>query len=297
MASDATTERAVARRGERSGAGAPRPLLVLGAVESELTALRRSFRSVEKREDDDTVAERGWLGGRETILVVTGPGRLDAVAGAAWGLDWGGGARAVVSAGFCSGLRADLAYGDVFVPDAVDEEADAVERQSGRRPPPPPPLRPDPVLARLATREAERLGARVRTGTLVTVAAALRHAEAKRTLAALTGAAAADGETAAYGPAVRGWSAPLVVVRVVLDGPGETPASPEELGYYDEGRSGRRRRKRRRRGRGDDGVVGRAVRYAVSAARDLLGLPAAASRVPGAAELLAQVVLRLATVL
>jgi len=250
------------------------PLLILGGSELELTGVRTMFRSREHFQSGDTFANRGVIAGRDIILMRSGPGRVNAVSAAAWGLTMEERVAAVLAVGFCSALgRTDLAYGDVLIPDCIEVERDAADRHAGRMAPAP--LRPDARLAALAIRHASDLGLNSWTGSLITLDAPLATLDHKRSLAASTGARAADTETAGYGPAISSWKVPFVAIRVVLDGNNELPMGAGLLNPEKRG------------------VLGQAIFEVVSHAKDLLGITDPARRGAGAAHVLAELVARM----
>ncbi|MCX7803940.1 MAG: hypothetical protein N3A38_02005 [Planctomycetota bacterium] len=124
------------------------------------------------------------------------------------------GPSAIVSVGFCGGIKGNLRPGDVLIPRRIISPDGSWECW-GRL-----------TEAAIAVAEAvetpgRKRGFRIFSGPLYCSPAIVRTAAEKRALAGVSGADAVDMESAGVAAFCAGAGIPAAAVKVVLDGPGE----------------------------------------------------------------------------
>ncbi|MGC8761073.1 MAG: hypothetical protein ACP5VC_14040 [Bryobacteraceae bacterium] len=175
----------------------PHPVIAIAAEPLEFGGLLRHARSVRRLRWPLQFACEARVGARRWILAAHGPGPRLARQAAQTALERCGGRGALLSTGFCGGVRSGLAPGDIFI---AREVADAA---SGRRYPALPPACHAPF----------------HSGTLWSQDRVAASAEEKARIAAL-GADAVDMEAAAVAEEASRHGALFYCIRVVSDGAG-----------------------------------------------------------------------------
>lgn len=174
------------------------PVIAIAAEPLEFDGLLQHARSVRRLPWPIQFAREARIGARRWILVAHGPGPRLARRATQTALEVCGGRGALLSTGFCGGVRSGLVPGDIFI---AREVADGV---SGRRYP-----------ALLPACHAP-----FHSGTLWSQDCVAASAEEKTRIAAL-GADAVDMEAAAVAEEASRRGASFYCVRVVSDGAAE----------------------------------------------------------------------------
>jgi adenosylhomocysteine nucleosidase len=177
-------------------------IAMIVALELEAAILRRSLGSACPR------------------IHVSGPGLAQARTAALEAVEQG--ASALIGWGLAGGLSAEAVSGAVLLPEQLLSEAGSWPADT-------------PWRARIA--DALEPDFRPLAGTLYSAPAVLKDPAAKAALAAATGAAAVDMESAAIARVAFEAGIPCLILRVVADGPGDAlPAGVERL-VTDRGRT------------------------------------------------------------
>ncbi len=198
------------------------PLLVLVAMPEEaapLTARLEQATPLEVPFTAGVAAVRGALAGTDTVVVTTGIGIAAAAAGATWGL-FALRPGAVVAAGSCGGLAADVEVGTVIVGESFTysiADATAFGYAPGQVPGGPERFTADPVLVDAAEQAARAGGGAVRRGLMLSgdafVTAPLAAPMRERFPTALS----ADMETTASARTAAALGVPFTALRAVSD--------------------------------------------------------------------------------
>src|SRR5690625_572974 len=206
--------------------GAAGPLVVLAAMPEEaapLTARLTGPRTLPVPLAG-AAAERGHLGGTEAVVVTTGIGIAAATAAAIWAIleHW---PRAVVAAGSCGGLAADVEVGTLIVGDSFTwslADATAFGYAPGQVPGGPERHLADTSWvgrAEQAARSADAAGDGhgVRRGLMLSGDAFVTASIAEPMRERFPGALSADMETTAGARTAEALGTPFVALRAVSD--------------------------------------------------------------------------------
>ncbi|MEE1651489.1 5'-methylthioadenosine/S-adenosylhomocysteine nucleosidase [Brachybacterium sp. J144] len=202
---------------------APAPLLVLAAMPEESAPLHARLVAAEELTTPlaaPVTARRGLLSGQDTIVVTTGIGVAAAAAAATWGI-LAHRPRAVVSAGSCGGLAADVEVGTLIVGEEFTwsiADATAFGYAPGQVPGGPERHRADPALVDAAESAARAVAARGwRRGLMLAGDAFVTAPLAEPMRVRFPAALSADMETTASARTAEALAVPFVALRAVSD--------------------------------------------------------------------------------
>lgn len=202
------------------------PLVVLAAMPEEAAALLARLTGPQPVPVPlaGATAESGHLSGTQTVVVTTGIGIAAATAAATWAI-LEHRPRAVVAAGSCGGLAADVEVGTLIVGDSFTwslADATAFGYAPGQVPGGPERHRADPSWverAEHAARNADTAGAGhgVRRGLMLSGDAFVTASIAGPMRERFPGALSADMETTACARTAEALGTPFVALRAVSD--------------------------------------------------------------------------------
>ena len=202
---------------------APAPLLVLAAMPEESAPLHARLSDAEELTTllaAPVTARRGLLAGRDTVVVTTGIGVAAAAAAATWGI-LAHAPRAVIAAGSCGGLAADVEVGTVIVGESFAwsiADATAFGYAPGQLPGGPERHRADLALADAAEAAARTVAERGwRRGLMLAGDAFVTAPLADPMRERFPGALSADMETTASARTAEALGVPFVALRAVSD--------------------------------------------------------------------------------
>jgi len=178
-------------------------VLLVVALAAERQALQSLLQERRGRRLGGRAAVSGRLAGRDVLLVQAGIGRdraRDAVVAAAREFQ----VQAAWSLGFAGGLSELLGPGDLVFPAVVLDDAGAA------------PLAADPSHATVCA-ALRRAAIAVDSGSLLSVATALRTPENKRAACRRSGAVAVEMEAAGVARAAQGLGIPWVALKAIVD--------------------------------------------------------------------------------
>ena len=204
--------------------GAAGPLVVLAAMPEEAAALTARLTGPRTLPVPlaGAAAERGHLGGTEAVVVTTGIGIAAATAAATWAI-LEHRPRAVVAAGSCGGLAADVEVGTLIVGESFTwslADATAFGYAPGQVPGGPERHHGDPAWterAERAARSADAAGHGVRRGLMLSGDAFVTASIAEPMRERFPGALSADMETTASARTAEALGTPFVALRAVSD--------------------------------------------------------------------------------
>lgn len=198
------------------------PLLVLVAMPEEAAPLLSRLEGPAALEVPFTggvSATRGLLAGTDTVVLTSGIGIAAATAAATWGiLTLAPGA--VVAAGSCGGLAADVEVGTLVVGESFTysiADATAFGYAPGQVPGGPERFLADPAWADAAQRAAEAVGSAHRRGLMLSGDAFVTAALAEPMRERFPSALSADMETTASAQTAGALGVPFVALRAISD--------------------------------------------------------------------------------
>lgn len=212
---------------------------VIGAMESEVAQLRGALGNPEVTRFSRLTFYAGALGARRVVLVRCGVGKVNAARCAQMLIDRFG-VDCIVNTGIAGGVGAGLAVGDVVIgAELVQHDFDAAAFGYARGNLCDPTHRDTPsvfrsdaelIAAFRAAAEALIDPARVKTGRIATGDLFVASAEAKRDIADVFGALAAEMEGGAVAQVAALAGVPFIVLRAISDlADGSSPGSFSEF--------------------------------------------------------------------
>ncbi|ASK26442.1 5'-methylthioadenosine/S-adenosylhomocysteine nucleosidase [Neisseria chenwenguii] len=194
---------------------------VIGAMEQEIELLRASMSDVKEVKFGRFTAYEGGLAGKRAVLVLSGIGKTNAAAAAAWAISCFA-PDCVVNTGSAGGLGKGLKVGDVVIGTRVahhDVDVTAFGYEWGQIPQLPAAFESDEVLTEAAERAAAAFtGAAVTRGLIVSGDQFVHSSEGVAAIRSrFADVKAVEMEAASIAQTCHQLETPFVVIRAVSD--------------------------------------------------------------------------------